>query len=161
MRPSHRHLTTTVVFSVPVPRPPWWHRGEHAPFFLAQLPVGPSPQRGAKWANFSWQTRWLRNQLSPSGLGGPEEPRQKYNKQCSELHIFGHFKMLWAPFHKAFAFVIGGKKIHLRASRLRLTDSFLCCKFLQEQLQIVHRLIISRVLYQDISPSISFVLSEP
>lgn len=38
--------------------------------------------------------------------------------------------MLWAPFHKAFAFVIRKeerkkKKTHLRASSLRLTDSLM------------------------------------
>lgn len=67
--------------------------------------------------------------------------------------------MLWAPFHKAFAFVIRKEE---RKKKKNTSQSFqsqvnrlsYVVNFLQEQLQIVHRLIISRVLYQDISPYI-------
>lgn len=60
--------------------------------------------------------------------------------------------MLWAQFHKAFAFVM--KKKYISELQSQVNSLFYVVNFLQEQLQIVHRFIISQVLYQDISPYI-------
>lgn len=60
--------------------------------------------------------------------------------------------MLWAQFHKAFAFVM--KKKIISELQSQVNSLFYVVNFLQEQLQIVYRFIISQVLYQDISPYI-------
>jgi hypothetical protein len=53
--------------------------------------------------------------------------------------------MLWAPFHKTFAFVMKERKIH-DCFQAQVNRPFYVVRvffFFQEQLQIVHRFIIS------------------
>lgn len=78
----------------------------------ACLPHTAEPSQPCFQPCFPCRPAGSKNQPWQSSLTHSEEPRQKCNKQCFELH-FGHLKMLWAQFHKAFAFVMEKKNTSL------------------------------------------------